>query len=128
MTETTSKNQYSYPKQPLDYIDQKVIENSRETTLLTPLWAIEDCLSFPNKSKKRYSFKKSNPLELSRAADGMFVIHGFANPHCSQGSFTTNKAELPDDPCYDVILQNRCQNQIPTVVLYFPSTGTYYLP
>jgi len=25
-------------------------------------------------------------------------------------------------------LQNRCKNQISTVVLYFPSIGTYYLP
>ena len=128
-TATTTKNQHSY-QEPPDYIDHKIIEKLKgEYIVKTLLCTIQHCLSFPNQSKKTYSFEKSNPLELSRAADEAFVICRFVNPHCSHGLFTTSSnAELPHDPCYDVILQNRCKNQIPTVVLYFPSTGTYYSP
>jgi len=89
------------------------------------LWAIQHCLSLPNPSTKTYFFKKSNPLELSRAADGVFVFCGFVNPLFRQGMIET---DLPHDPSYDIISLNRCKNCIPTVVVYFPSTGTYYSP
>jgi len=124
-----NKNQHSY-QEPPDYIDCKIIEKFKgEYIIKTLLWAIQHGLSFPNQSKKTYSSEKSNFLELSRAVDGAFVICRFVNPHCSQGLFiTSSKAELPHDPCYDVVLQNRRKNQVPTVVFYFPSTWTYYSP
>jgi len=103
-TATTTKNQHSY-QEPPDYIDHKIIEKLKgEYIVKTLLCTIQHCLSFPNQSKKTYSFEKSNPLELSRAADEAFVICRFVNPHCSHGLFTTSSnAELPHDPCYDVI-------------------------
>jgi len=77
---------------------------------------------------KKYSFEKSNPLELSRAADGAFVICGFVNPLCRQGVIDTSRTDPPHDPSYNIISLNRCKNHIPSVVVYFPSTGTYYSP
>ena len=122
------KNETAY-QEPLDYIDGEIINKFKgEYIVKTPLWAIQHCLSLPNPSRKTYSFEKSNPLELCRAADGAFVICGFINPLCSHGLIDTNRTELPHDPSYDIVSQNRCKNCIPTVVVYFPSTGTYYSP
>ena len=89
--ETEMRNQMAFEKPP-DYIDSVLIDKFKgEYIVKTPLWAIQHCLSLPNPSTKTYSFEKSNPLELSRAADGAFVICGFINPLCRQGMIDTNR-------------------------------------
>ena len=125
---TDIRNQTAFEKPP-DYIDSTIIDKFKgEYIVKTPLWAIQHCLSLPNPSTKTYSFEKLSPFELSMAADGMFVICGFINPLCRQGMIDSSRTDLPHDPSYNIVSLNRCKNSIPTVVVYFPSTGTYYLP
>jgi len=125
---TNTSNQMAFDNPP-DYIDSTIIEKFKgEYIVKTPLWAIQHCLSLPNPLTKTYSFEKSSPFELSMAADGVFVICGFINPLCKQGMIVSSRTDLPHDPSYNIVSLNRCKNSIPTVVVYFPSTGTYYLP
>jgi len=108
---TVTKNQAAY-EMPLDYIDCEIIDKFKGDYIIkTPLWAIQHCLSLPNPSKKTYSFKKSNPLGLSRAADRAFVICGFINPHCSQGLINTTRTELPCDPSYTLFCRTGTKNK-----------------
>jgi len=81
-----------------------------------------------NPSKKRYVIELSNEQELSMAAGGAFIICGFINPQCSMKSSCNPKVEHPNDPSYDIISPNSQHNSMSTVVLYIPSTGTYYSP
>jgi len=77
---------------------------------------------------KTYSIKASNAMELTSSADGAFIICGLINPACVHQDDLEVKADCPHDPTYGISLINSCKKQMPSVVLYFPSTGLYYSP
>jgi len=94
----------------------------------TPLWALQYSLSSTYQSNKTYSIEFSNLLELTIAHDGAYIICGYINPDCLLNATPNQRTEYPHDPSYDITSRNERCNEIRTVVLYFPSTGTYYSP
>jgi len=119
----------SYPKKAPYFVDSMIGEKyDGKFVIKTPLWAIQHCLSMNNPSRKRYAIELSSASELSTAADGAFIICGYLNPECSTESQSTTRVDHPHDPSYEIVTPNSRQNSVPTVVLYMPSTGTYYLP
>jgi len=119
----------SFPKKAPSFVNSLLREKyNRKLVIKTPLCSIQHCLSLNNPSKKRYASELSNVQELSMAADGAFIICGFLNPLCSTETFSNPKVQHPHDPSYNIMSLNSWHNSIATVVLYIPSTGTYYLP
>jgi len=119
----------SYPKEAPYFVDSMLgVKYDGNFVIKTPLWAIQHCLSMNNPSKKSYVIEFSSAEELSTAADGAFIICGYLNPECSMESSGTTRVDHPHDPSYKSLTSNSQQNSVPTVVLYMPSTGTYYSP
>jgi len=67
-------------------------------------------------------------MELTSSTDSVFIICGLINPTCVYQDDVDLKVDIPHDPIYEMLSINSCQKQMPSVVLYFPSTGLYYLP
>jgi len=119
----------AFPVDPPSFIDPFITEKFKGHYIAkTPLWALQHCLTFPYQSMKAYSLELSNASELSTAVDGIYVICGFLNCNHNLDKKVIPKKEHPHDPCNNVKSRNSHQNQIPSVTLYFPSTGTYFSP
>jgi len=69
-----------------------------------------------------------NPMELTTADDGAYLICGYLNPNCHFNAISNKPTEYSCDPSYDITSMNDRCNEICTVVLYFPSTGIFYSP
>jgi len=119
----------SYPHEPPVFIPQWIQEKYKGYFVMkTPLWALQYSLSSTYQSNKTYSIEFSNPLELTTAHDGAYIICGYINPDCLLNATPNQQTEYPHDPSYDITSRNEKSNEIRSVVLYFPSTGTYYSP
>jgi len=120
----------AFPVEPPDFIDSLLCSNLRGCYIIkTPLWAIQHCLLKLRGSAKTYSIHISSYTELSSAADGaFFIICGLFNPECMKDIHAKANAVHPHDPEYDILSLTYCATKLTSVVLYFPSTGTYYSP
>jgi len=128
-TNKSSPREWSFPAEAPSFVDPLIWRKFLgRYAVKTPLWAIQHCLSSMQLSGKIYSIEVSNSLELSNAADGAFVICGVLNPECVPQDGRCFHGEHPHDPSYEIISPNCRQNKVPSVVLFFPSTGSYYSP
>jgi len=119
----------AYPEDPPDFIPHSIKDKFKGYYVSkTPLWAIQHCLSEMNCLRKSCTLEISNLMELSTAADGAYIICGLLNPDCIITGTSMQKPEHPHDPLYDVMSCNAHCTKMTEVVLYFPSTGTYYSP
>jgi len=128
-TSKSSPREWSFSAEAPSFADPSIGQKFLgRYAVKTPLWAIQHCLSSMQLSGKIYSIEVSNLLELSNAADGAFVICGVLNPECVPQDGCCFHSEHPHDPSYEIISPNCRQNKVPSVVLFFPSTGLYYSP
>jgi len=119
----------SYPNKPPVFIYPWIQEKYKGCFVMkTPLWAIQYSLSCTYQSNKTYSIELSNLLELMTANDGAYIICGYINPNCLLNTTPNEQKEYPHDPSYNIVSRNEWCSEIRTVVLYFPSTGSYYSP
>jgi len=119
----------AFPVEPPDFVDSLLCSNLRGRYIIkTPLWAIQHCLLKLCGSAKSYSIHISSYTELSSAADGAFIICGLLNPECMKDIHAKANAVHPHDPEYDILSPTYRATKLTSVVLYFPSTGTYYSP
>jgi len=128
-TSKSSPREWSFPAEAPSFLDPSIWQKFLgRYAVKTPLWAIQHCLSSMQLSGKTYSVEVSDSLELSTAADGAFVICGVINPECVPQDGRCFCGEHPHDPSYEIISPNCRQKKVPSVVLFIPSTGSYYSP
>jgi len=119
----------AFPVEPPDFVDLLQCSVLRGRYIVkTPLWAIQHCLSKLHGAEKTYSIHVSSCTELSSAADGAFLICGLLNPECMKDLNAKANAVHPHDPAYDILSPTYHATKLSSVVLFFPSTGTYYSP
>jgi len=124
-----TKNKRAFPAKPPSVIDSQICSKFMGCYIIkTPLWVIQHCLSQVKGVGKTYLVHISDARELAAAADGAFVICGLLNPNCAERSDNGNTPEYPYDPACSFVSPKSQQHKIPSVVLYFPSTGMYYSP
>jgi len=125
----SSPQMWSFPAEAPSFVDPLIgCKFKGRYAIKTPIWAIQHCLSSIQSSGKIYSIEVSNLLELLNAADGAFIICGILNPQCVPQEGHGFCGEHPHDPSYKIISPNSRQNKVPSVVLFIPSTGSYYSP
>jgi len=76
--------------------------------------------------KKKYSIEISNSMELSEAANGAYLICGYLNQECVSQEIRNSEYQL--NPVCNIITANHEQHHIPSVVLFIPSTVSFYSP
>jgi len=120
----------AFPDEPPDFVDSLQCSTLRGRFIIkTPVWEIQHCLSKLHGAAKMYSVHDvSSCTELSSAADGAFLICGLLNLECIKDLHVQSNALHPHDPFYDILSLTYCATKLTSVVLYFPSTGTYYSP
>jgi len=120
----------AYPAKPPKFIDPMFCDAilTGRYIVKTPVWAVQYCLSKIQGMGKTYSIEASNAMDLASSADGAFLICGFINPDCVYVNDAEVKANCPHDPTYNIQSMNSRKKRMPSVVLYFPSTGSYYSP
>jgi len=124
-----TKNKKAFPAKPPSVIDSQICSKFMGCYIIkTPLWVIQHCLSQVKGVGKTYLVHISDARELAAAADGAFVICGLLNLNCDERSDHGNTPEYPYDPACSFVSPKSQQHKIPSVVLYFPSTGMYYSP
>ncbi len=129
LSEKNGDKNTSYPHKPPVCIPQWIREKYKGCFIMkTLLWALQYSLSCMYQSNKMHSIEFSNPLELTTAHDGAYIICGYINPDCLLNATPNQRTEYPHDPSYDIVSRNEQCSEIRTVMLYFPSTGTYYSP
>jgi len=125
----SSPQMLSFPAEAPSFVDPLIgCKFNGRYVLKTPIWAIQHCLSSIQSSGMTYSIEVSNSLELLNAADGAFIICGLLNSQCVPQEGRGFCGEHPHDPAYEIISPNSRQDKVPSVVLFIPSTGSYYSP
>jgi len=126
---TTNLQRLAYPEEPHKKLKIMVSETlCGQMIVKTPLWAVQHCLSCVCGMGKSYCIHTCEISKLSTAADGVFVICGHINPNCVSHESAKKRDDIPHDPMYNIFGPNLQKNKMQSVVLYFPSTGTYYSP
>jgi len=109
LSKRTGDKNTSYPHKPPVFIHPWIREKYKGCFIMkTPLWALQYSLSCTYQSNKTYSIELSNPMELTTADDGAYVICGYINPDCLLNATPNEQTEYPHDPSYYDIVST-CQ-------------------
>jgi len=95
-----------------------------------PVWVIALCCDRCSTKLKQYQIQRQSSFSvLAKSCDDAWLIEGFLNHLSVPEDGPCRNATIPMNPVMDVVHRDELGDcSIPTVVLFIPSCGIFYLP